>query len=210
MLRMMVMMQQNNTTNNIGNDKEYCHKLTHLNKMHDDVIKWKHFPRYWPFVREFPGPRWIPRTKANNVIMGAMASQITNLTIVYSTVYSGADQRKQQSSALLAFVMGIHRWPVNFLAQRASNTENVSICWRHHDLHHLSAHTGPWLADSEPPANSKPPASQIKNSGWVTGFLTSLIARFMGPTWGPSAADRTQMGPMLTPWTFLSGMIISL
>ena len=49
----------------------------------------------------------------NGVIMSAMASQITNLTIVYSTVYSGADQRKHQSSASLAFVRGIHRWPVN-------------------------------------------------------------------------------------------------
>ena len=34
--------------------------------------------------------------------MGAIASEITSLTIVYSTVYSDADQRKQQSSALLA------------------------------------------------------------------------------------------------------------
>ena len=34
----------------------------------------------------------------------------------------------------------------------------------------------------------------------------SLIARFMGPTWGPSGADRTQVGPMLTPWTLLSGL----
>ena len=45
--------------------------------------------------------------------MGAMASQITSLAIVYSTVYSGADQRKHQSSALLVFVWGIHRWPMN-------------------------------------------------------------------------------------------------
>ena len=45
--------------------------------------------------------------------MDAMASQITSLTIVYSTVYSVEDQRKHQSSALLAFVRGIHRWPVN-------------------------------------------------------------------------------------------------
>ena len=42
-----------------------------------------------------------------------MASQITSLTIGYSTVYSGADQRKHQSSALLVFVREIHRWPVN-------------------------------------------------------------------------------------------------
>ena len=35
----------------------------------------------------------------------------------------------------------------------------------------------------------------------------SLIARFMGTTWGPSGADRTQVGPMLAPWTLLSGMV---
>ena len=49
----------------------------------------------------------------NDVIMSAMASQITSLTTVYSTVYSGAHQGKHQSSASLAFVMRIHRWPVN-------------------------------------------------------------------------------------------------
>ena len=48
-----------------------------------------------------------------DVIMGTMASQITSLTIVYSIVHSGADQRKHQSSASLAFVRGIHRGPVN-------------------------------------------------------------------------------------------------
>ena len=42
-----------------------------------------------------------------------MASQITSPPIVNSTVYSNADQRKHQSSASLAFVRGIHRWPVN-------------------------------------------------------------------------------------------------
>ena len=35
-----------------------------------------------------------------------------------------------------------------------------------------------------------------------------LIARFMGPTWGPSGADSTQVGPMLAPWTLLSGSLI--
>ena len=56
--------------------------------------------------------------------MGEMASQITSLTIVYSTVYAGADQRKHQSSASL----GTGEFP----AQMASNAENVSIWWRHH------------------------------------------------------------------------------
>ena len=52
-------------------------------------------------------------THYSDVIMGAMASEITSLTIVYSTVYWGADQRKHQSSASLACARGIHRWPVN-------------------------------------------------------------------------------------------------
>ena len=60
-------------------------------------------------------------------IMSAVASQITGISIVYSIVCSGADQRKHQSYASLAFV------PVTgeFSAQRASDAENVSIWWRH-------------------------------------------------------------------------------
>ena len=49
-----------------------------------------------------------------DAIMGTIASQITSLTMVYSTVYSGADQWKHQSSASLAFVWGIHRGSVNY------------------------------------------------------------------------------------------------
>ena len=45
--------------------------------------------------------------------MITIASQITILTIVYSILYSDVAQRKHQSSASLAFVQGIHRWPVN-------------------------------------------------------------------------------------------------
>ena len=59
--------------------------------------------------------------------MDEIASQITSLTIVYSNVYSDADKKKQ-SSASLAFVRGTGE----FLAQMASNAENVSIWWRHH------------------------------------------------------------------------------
>ena len=54
-------------------------------------------------------------THYNDVIMSVITSQLISLTIVYSTVYSGADQRKHQSSASLAFVWWIHRWPVNSL-----------------------------------------------------------------------------------------------
>ena len=41
---------------------------------------------------------------------------------------------------------------------------------------------------------------------WVVS-RTTLIARFMGPTWGPSESDRTQVGPMWAPWTLLSGKV---
>ena len=53
-------------------------------------------------------------THYTDVIMGAMVSLITSLKIVYSAVYSGADRRKHQSSASLAFVRGIHRWLGNY------------------------------------------------------------------------------------------------
>ena len=48
-------------------------------------------------------------THYDDFIMTTMAAQITSLTVVYSTVYSDANQRKHQSSASLAFVWGIHR-----------------------------------------------------------------------------------------------------
>ena len=59
--------------------------------------------------------------------MGVIASQITSLTIVYSTVYSDADKKKHQSSASLALTG-------EFPAQMAANEENVSNWWRHHVL----------------------------------------------------------------------------
>ena len=61
--------------------------------------------------------------------MGVIASQITSRTIVYSIVYSDADQRKHQSSASLAFVPV----PGEFPAQMASEAEAVSMWWRHHE-----------------------------------------------------------------------------
>ena len=55
----------------------------------------------------------LPGNHYNAVIMGAIASQITSLTIVYSTVYWRRRSKKHQSSASLAFVCGIHRGPMN-------------------------------------------------------------------------------------------------
>ena len=71
------------------------------------------WPGVWPSSGYVPASWWLRPLHYNDVIMSAMASQITSFTIVYSTVYSGADQWKHESSASLAFVRWIHRWPVN-------------------------------------------------------------------------------------------------
>ena len=104
---------------------------------------------------------------------------------------------KYQSSASLAFVRGIHRWPVN------------------------SPHKGP-VTRKKFPIDDVIRTNNARELSWVTTrrfFVTgtvitpyvkkvidTLIARFMGPTWGPSGADGTQVGPMLVPWTLLSGI----
>ena len=78
-------------------------------------------PAMWSFDVSFVVVLYMYETHYIDVIMTTMASQITSLTVVYSTVYSDADQRKHQT--------GTGEFP----AQRASYAENVSIWWRHHD-----------------------------------------------------------------------------
>ena len=85
------------------------------------------FPTYWS--------TWNTETMHDtDVIMGTIASQITSFTIVFSAVYSDADQRKYESSASLALVRGFtgEAETGEFPAQMASNAGNVSIWWRHH------------------------------------------------------------------------------
>ena len=108
----------------------------------------------------------------NDVIMNAMASQIISLTIVYSILYSGADQRKPKSSASLAFVWGIHRWQV--ITQRASNAESVPIWWRHHVFFHTTnlSHSFRSTTNWE---------KQVEPAGWCPtkqplGGITKLIS----------------------------------
>ena len=61
-----------------------------------------------------------------------MVSQITSLTMVYSTVYSGADQKKISKLRITGLCAGNSSVPGEYPAQMASNAENVSIWWRHH------------------------------------------------------------------------------
>ena len=74
----------------------------------------------------------------SDVIMSAMASQITGVWMVCSTVCSGADQRKHQSSASLVFVRGIHRWPLNSphkgpVTRKRFPFDDVATLGRHHN-----------------------------------------------------------------------------
>ena len=130
----------------------------------------------------------------NDVIMSIMTSQITSLRIVYS----GADQRKHQSSMSLAFVRGIHQWPENPAWGTGFWRAVPSVFW------HLK---------------SQAPLYHI----WLDPFVKSLLcvhcllgipgthnvscfpALLLAIKTGPSGADRTQVGPMLAPWTLLFG-----
>ena len=90
----------------------------------------------------------------SDIIMGAMASQITSLTIVYSTVYSSANQRKHQSSASLAFVRGFHQWPVKYphrwpVTRKMFPFDDVIVDNVTHSLHSVSGCIiGNWLITS--------------------------------------------------------------
>ena len=110
-----------------------------------------------------------------------MASQITSLTIVYSTVYSGADQRKHQSSASLGFVTGINRWPVNSphkwpVTRKMFPFDDVIMTWkpfRHCgspvDSHHKRAETNRFFVIS---------MNMLLDNSRVADDL-----RHMSPTW---------------------------
>ena len=96
----------------------------------DETRRYTQFPWYtifkcpWFQIRKVRGcgnDIGYPSEKSSHysdVIMSLMASQITKFTIVYSTVYSGAEQRKRQR--------------IEFPSQRASNVANVSFWWCHH------------------------------------------------------------------------------
>ena len=76
-----------------------------------------------------------------DVIMTAIASQITSLTAVYSIVHSGAEQRKHQTPRHWP-LGGEFTGPGEFPAQRTSNSGDVSIWWRHHGMQTMHERLG--------------------------------------------------------------------
>ena len=133
------------------------------------------------------------------VIMTTIASQITSLTVVYSTVYSDADQRKHQSSASLAFGWGIHRdrWIPRTKGQlRGKCFHLMTSSWWKQSRSGWGYHTIFFYV----------PFSYLFRFPDSKVHLITQISKFMGPTWGRHGADRTQAAPMLAPWTLLSGL----
>ena len=78
---------------------------------------------------------------------------------------------------------------------QASSNQSCRIVPKATQTRHLLA--GQWWCT----VNCRGIAASSKHSE----VTLTLIARFMEPTWGLSGADRTQVGPMLAPWTLLSG-----
>ena len=92
-------------------NKSYLNLKQKLQKMYESFVDcWQNISA--SFVSLFSAKNAL---HYSDVIMSAMVSKITSASIAYSTVCSGAEQRKHQSSTSLAFVRGIHWWPVNSL-----------------------------------------------------------------------------------------------
>ena len=112
--------------------------------------------------------RWLGSSVAlgehySDVIMVAIASEISSLTIVYSIVYSGADQKKYKSSASLAYVRGIHWWPVNSTHKWPVTRIFFSNWW---------CHDGP--EQRYPAAGAPPPFHQSVAGGRVTQMMNLI------------------------------------
>ena len=97
-------------------------------------------------------------------------------------------------------------WPFK---RRVNDAESYSMHWHWKGYYHTC-----WVrADLQIYKPSSPIVTMVQRNPaitliWLLSHKLPLIARFMGPTWGPSGADRTQVGPMLSPWTLLSGTLL--
>ena len=169
-----------------------------VSNSHDDVIKWKHLPHYWPFVRgihrlpvnsphkdQWRGALICARTSSWCLLWSALNKQLDkqstrrcfetpprSLCRYYND--NSAHKLLKQSCAKTPLALGLH---MSFLG-----------CTENRDGYHGGCHSNGFV---QPCNNSSP--------------LPTLIARFMGPTWDSSGADRTRVGTMLAPWILLCG-----
>ena len=119
--------------------------------------------------------------------MSAMASQITSVSIVYSTVYSGVDQRKYQSSASLASVSRIHRWQVNYphkgsVTQKMFPFDDVIMSMLNYTFIYFST-------------DSKAPPSQ-----WEMSLQINPVSHWLGTDIGSALYLLTRICHMTCDW----------
>ena len=108
------------------NASRHCRWLINIGSGNGLGLSGDYMNQCWPssvIPYDITRPQWVNENVERlwmicvlhygDAIMGVIASQITSLTIVYSTVFSDADQRIHQSSTSLAFVWGIHHGQVN-------------------------------------------------------------------------------------------------
>ena len=88
--------------------ERYHHNITLLSHWN-----WGSNTRYLSSILLWQWEHWLQKMHYSDAILSAMASQITGVSMVSSTVFPGAYQRKHQCSASLALVREIHRWPLN-------------------------------------------------------------------------------------------------
>ena len=114
----------------------------------------------------------------NDDIMSAMASQITSLTIVCSTVYSSKKISKLHVTGLCG---GNSAGTDDFPAQRASNAENVSIWWRHHAWRRHDIETPSVLlehCEGNPPVTGGFPSQRVANAKAVRFLCCQIELQF--------------------------------
>ena len=180
-----------------------------LAALHDDVIEWKHFPRYWPFVRG------IHRSSVNSPHKGHwhgafMLSMICLWTNSWVNNCDAGDLRRHRAhydvTVMLGFNSGTFLIPSvqnaccnpGFAAKLKSRYLNlrwlVSLLTYLYRLNYGIITIG-----------------VIREVAMVwmhfIPYLRSQIARFLGATWGPPGSCRPQLGPILAPWTLLSGAL---
>ena len=117
--------------------------------------------------------------------MSEMASQITNLTMINSIVYSGTDKRKTSKLRVTGLCEGNSPVTGEFPAQRASNAENASIWWRHH-IKIIPALTRGWS-----PCKSHTTSSFPTNGWFVYKFDVPIMHAITG--YIPTYPKRTEV-----------------
>ena len=165
--------------------------------IHDDVIKWKNFPRYWPFVWGIHKGQW----------RGAlMFSLICAWINGYVNNREAGDLRRHRAHY---DVTVMHYQCV--CTKLENNPSCCNLSYRAHTIHI----TGGFDISIHPPmfrtrgikCNEIISIVSYNISELCNSWTSSQIAKLMGPTWGPHGSCRPQMGPMLAPWNLLSRLL---